>query len=190
MRKIRAIMFVASLTVAAISVSACGPSEQEVTRMIDTSIRASEQRIVETVNAKNAAASKEMTAANADTVKRIQTSIEASNREAVEDTRAMIGVFYGDVDKDFREVTDLIYDDIDAIAETTQLLVGAVCKSDYWSTTFQSMMWHTLIYLEGGDVALEDIKALGHGMSFSAYNETTDAACFRDEAGFMMLKGQ
>ncbi len=93
-------------------------------------------------------------------------------------------------EEDYREVTDIIYGDIDDLAEASQLLVGAVCQSDYWSNATFSMVWWTIGHLEGEDAPLGNIKAFTDGLTADQYNDIEEGVCILDEAGRFRLKGQ
>ena len=188
MRDIRVTVFTVSLALAAVVLSSCGPSESEIQQMIDAAITNSEQRIAESVQTQNTATFEKAAASNTAAIEKVKASIDASNQDAVEEMRAMIKTLYESTEQDFEEATDTIYGDIDDLGEASQLLVGAICQSDYWANAAFAMIWWTIIYLEGGDAPLENIKAFANGFSADEYNDVAEGVCVLDETGRFRLK--
>ena len=56
------------------------------------------------------------------------------------------------------------YEDALAGVSTSAEARDAMCTSDYWLFSLWVLMWNLLVYLEGGDMTLEALRALEDGV--------------------------
>lgn len=226
MLKKRESYLLAGLMLAVLAVFACGPSESQVTQLIDLKVAESERKsaslIEKTVEESDAQAVEAILANERKTM----ALIEKRQTEMTEDVKALLDEYFDrtntrvqelvdregeeikssrqasdqevlrilqdgieSLDEEMLKAIDIMYDDIEELRDSDRLLVGAVCKADYWSNAAFAMMWWTIVYLEGGDAPLEDIKTFANGLTTDDYNEVEEAVCTIDEAGYFRLKG-
>lgn len=197
-------VFVLGMLVAV--VTACGPSEAEVTKMVNDAVAQSEaeaSRMLDDVVEQSEARLKAQHYSKAEASQMVNDAVEQSEtrlkaefddklEQQNEEHLALIAeqVFIMEDMADLvQRVRDTHQANRDIFAEADQMLERAVCETDYWVNATRTMLWYSLDYASGGPTTLEEAQGFWGGIVVpDDYGRTLSVICDVGGEGQWVLK--
>ena len=182
-------VFVLGMLVAV--VTACGPSEAEVTKMVNDAVTKSEM-LMKAQHYSNAEASQMVDAAVEQSEARLKSEfddkLEQQNKEHLGLIAEQAFIMEDMLDL-VVQVRDTHQANRDIFAEADQMLERAICETDYWVNATRTMLWYSLDHASGGPTTLEEAQGFWAGIAVpDDYGQTLSVICDVGGEGQWVLK--